>query len=239
MIGDQSDFFGRIKALLPSEWFGDVSPVRDAFIQAPASMFSTAYGQIAYARQQTRIKTATGAFLDIIGLDFFGGALPRLPNELDPAYLSRIQANLFANGPTRADMSDVLTLITGRVPVIFEPQINNSSWDAPSSGWDITAWGDTLVCQAFVTAFRPPNSTLGGIVGWDSTAGGWDVAGAQQEWVDMYMIASAISDAAILAAIAVTTPLGIKVWATITDNSAPYTLPLLGSTFVLGTSQLS
>jgi len=130
MIGDITDLAARLKAQIPVSWFKS-SPKFDATLQGPAWALSTIYSQITYAALQTRIATATDGFLDLIANDFFGTNLLRLTNETDGAYRTRILANLFVKGPTRANMSAVLALITGRTPDIFEPSNTNDS-----GGWD-------------------------------------------------------------------------------------------------------
>lgn len=214
MIGDQKDVFGRIKRLLPSSWFQGDTPILDAVLQAPAWALSTVHAQITYAALQTRIKTATDGWLDLISADFFGTNLPRLTNETDGAFRGRILANLFVKGPTRASMSAVLTLITGRAPAIFEPSNTTDSggWDA-ALYWDIAGgMGDPLPYQSFVTAYR----SIGGTVDlgeWDAYTFSWDSFGA---WSDGTPLS--ITDAAIIAAVESTKPLGTIVWLRIANN---------------------
>lgn len=133
-LGDINDLFARLKAQIPGSWF-KLSPNFDATLQGPAWALSSIYAQITYAALQTRIATATDGYLDLIANDFFGTSLPRLTNEADGAYRVRILANLFVKGPTRANMSAVLKLITGRTPDIFEPSNTTDSggWGGPST----------------------------------------------------------------------------------------------------------
>ena len=70
-IGSQADIFNRLKALIPRSWFG-ASPNFDATLQGPAWALSSVYAEIAYAALQTRIKTATDGYLDLISCDFLG-----------------------------------------------------------------------------------------------------------------------------------------------------------------------
>lgn len=67
--GDQTDIFRRIKALLP-QWFSDNTPVLDALLRGFAYATAFVYVLIAYAARQTRIKTATDGWLDMIAADF-------------------------------------------------------------------------------------------------------------------------------------------------------------------------
>lgn len=212
-IGSRADLFNRLKALIPRSWFG-LSPNFDATLQGPAWALSSNYAQITYAALQTRIKSATDGYLDLIACDFFGIALARNVLESDGAFRARILANLFVKGPTRKDMRTVLTLITGKAPVIFEP--GNT---ADSGGWDggfyfdrEGGWGDPLPYQSMVTAYRP----IGGIVSlgeWDANRFSFD---ADAWWSDEQP--DSITDTAIVAAVEATRALGTTVWLRIADG---------------------
>jgi hypothetical protein len=76
MTGDQTDILGRIKALLPFRWFPDTTPVLDALLSGIAWSLALIYSLIQYAKNQTRIATASDGFLDLISYDFFGINLP-------------------------------------------------------------------------------------------------------------------------------------------------------------------
>jgi hypothetical protein len=214
MIGDQNDFFARIKGQIPASWF-KTSPNFDATLQGPAWALSSIYAQITYAQLQTRIATATDGYLDLISADFFGTPLPRLMNEQDGAFRSRIVANLFVKGPTRGNMSAVLTLITGRVPDIFEPSNTTDSggWDS-AFYWDtgVGKWGAPMPYQSLVTAYRPIGGaqSLGELDTWRWS---FDSYGA---WSDTP--ATSVTDAAIIAAVQSTHMLGTIVWLRIANS---------------------
>jgi hypothetical protein len=74
-----------------------------------------------YAKAQLRIATASDGFLDVISADFFGTTLPRKTNESDAAFRNRIIINLFRERATRKAVTQVLTTLTGRAPLIVEP----------------------------------------------------------------------------------------------------------------------
>src|SRR4051794_13359328 len=99
--GDANDMLARIKALLPAGWFKGDTPVLDAVLSAAAYGLSFIYSQIAYAKLQTRIGTATDGFLDLISFDFFGGSLPRRKQEVDASFRARIIATLLRAKGTR------------------------------------------------------------------------------------------------------------------------------------------
>ena len=199
----------RLQQGLPRGWFGDDPPVVQALQSGTAWAQTTVYNQITYAALQTRIKTATALFLDIISADFFGTALPRLTNETDAAFRSRILANLFVKGPTRANMSNVLTLLTGKAPTIFEPSnaTDSGGWSAGGMYWGATgAWGSPRPYQAFVTVYRPDQSMVS-IGEWNTWRLAW---GAYGGWSSA--TPNAITDATLIAAVESTRPLGTVMW---------------------------
>src|ERR1700722_17312181 len=110
-IGDQQDCVFRIKANLPQHWFNDSTPILDAIINGLASTLAFIYSLIQYARNQTRISTATDGFLDLISFDYFGGNLPRQQQEQDNPFRLRILANLLRERVTRKGMILALQLL--------------------------------------------------------------------------------------------------------------------------------
>jgi hypothetical protein len=117
--GDQSDIFNRLnKNLVP--WFGQNAPVKDALLQGIAETDSYIFQLISETNMDARILTATGEALDLISLDYFGGALPRKPGENDASFRNRILASLFQERATRKGMITVLTKLTGIVPGVIE-----------------------------------------------------------------------------------------------------------------------
>ena len=217
MIGDQADFQQRLRSLIPKSWFpSGNSPNFDATLQGSAWALSSVYAQITYAALQTRIKTATDGWLDIISGDFFGTSLPRLLNESDGPFRARIFANLFVKGPRRGDMANVLTLITGRAPLIFEPSNTSDSggWDSRLY-WDIgtgSGWGDPMPYQCLITAYRPIGSAVD-LGEWDAYTFSWDSFGA---WSDTPI--TSITDVAIIAAVESTKPIATVCWLRIANS---------------------
>jgi hypothetical protein len=117
--GDQKDIFNRLKDnLVP--WFGNDTPNLDALLQGTAKTDNSIYNLITDTNLQTRIKTATGDALDLISLDFFGGKLPRKPDENDISFRTRILANLVQERATRKGMITVLENLTGSEPAVIE-----------------------------------------------------------------------------------------------------------------------
>lgn len=124
--GDQADFVRRLKAVLPNGWFPPESdttetPVLTAILSGPAWSASWLYSLIGYAKNQTRIKTATDVWLDIISQDYFGDGLPRLPGETDGAFSARIIANLLLPANTRSAILAAVESVTGNPARMIEP----------------------------------------------------------------------------------------------------------------------
>ena len=173
--GDINDCLARIKSALPSRWFVSPTPVLDALLAAPAYALSFCYSLYAYAQLQTRIKTATDGWLDMVAADFFGTALLRAPNQTDASFRARIIANLFRERATRAGVIKVLVDLTGRAPKIFEPlrPLDTGAYGVAA----VLAYGvaggygcTQLPFQAFVTAFRQLGSGLPFVGGYGSVS---------------------------------------------------------------------
>ncbi|WP_045736812.1 hypothetical protein [Xanthomonas sp. MUS 060] len=217
--GDQSDVFGRIKALIP-RWFSDSTPVFDSLLRGFAYAKSFVYGLIVYAALQTRIKTATDGWLDMIAADFFGSSLLRKSGQSDASFRNRIIINLFRERATRNGLVKVLTDLTGRAPVVFEPQrpIDTGSYRGPLIGYGVAGgYGSMLLpYQAFVTVFRPSSTGIPNVAGYGISTGAYRRA-SQAEIASMNMIQGAVTDSDIYAAIDSVKPVGTTIWTRISN----------------------
>lgn len=121
MTGDVSDIQARLRALLPP-WWPNVgqAPVFDAILIGIATTCSYIYALIVYAREQTRIRSANGAWLDLIAWDYFGSRFTRIPGEADPAFDVRIVKELVRPRTTRDAIYNALLELTGYPPRITE-----------------------------------------------------------------------------------------------------------------------
>lgn len=219
--GDQSDLSARIKALIPNGWFavGQV-PLRDAVVSGAASVLAFAYSLFAYVRLQTRIATATDGWLDMIAGDFFGPALMRVEGQTDENYRAKIQANLFRERGTRASVITILTQLTGRAPIVFEPgrPMDTGAYGVSTSGYGVAGgYGSlSLPMQSFVTAFRQPLVGPPYVAGYGSSPGGY----SDPSRADYYSADAArgpITDADIYAAINSVRPASYVIWARISS----------------------
>lgn len=155
--GDQSDMFGRLKSLLPAGWFGDSNPIRDALLWGYAQALAWGYTLYLYAKAQTRIKTASDGFLDLIGLDFFGNNLIRSSNQSDASYRNRILINIFRERTTRHAMEKVLLDLTGRKPIIIEPA-RPADVGAYGAAVAVSQPGTTTMIDNGKVVYVPPNT---------------------------------------------------------------------------------
>jgi len=217
--GDQADILQRIKATLP-RWFGDNTTIIDALLEGLAWAGSFVYSLWAYAKLQTRIKTATDGWLDMIAADFFGTMLRRSANQSDASFRTRIIINLIRERATRYAIIKVLQDLTGRTPIVFEPQrpLDTGAYGAPISGYGMSGgYGSLLLpCQAFVKAFRQTGTGIPLVAGYGISTGGYGVA-SRAEYASMDMIQGAISDADIYAAIDSVKVEGTTVWTRISS----------------------
>jgi hypothetical protein len=182
---------------------------------------------LAYARLQTRIATATDVWLDMIAQDFFGQRIVRRSGQQDEAFRRRILLELVRERGTRMAVVQVLNDLTGREPIIFEPARSTDTGaygsldaDAPLGGGlaygAVGGWGSlALPFQAFVTAFRPLGSGIAGVVGWGDAQAGYGIGPV--EYANLDMLAGAVTDPDIYAAVADVMPVSTIAWTAIAN----------------------
>jgi hypothetical protein len=213
MIGDTQDMLARIKSVLPARWFSDTTPILDALLTGLASAWSRLFTLLLYVRSQSRIATANGIFLDIASADYLGGTLPRRIGELDAAYSNRIQKNLLAPKATRASIVQVLSNLTGRSPIIFEP-LNASDTGGYNTnlGYNIAGGYGSMMLpyEFFLTAYRPNATPISNASGYNYGPGGYN--SEPMFYIESAELTGGVSDAEIYAAIANTLPTNSVAW---------------------------
>lgn len=226
--GDQGDILARLKAVLPNGWFGSVTPILDGLLSGPANALAAMYALLAYARQQTRLATATDFFLDIAALDFFGLRIRRNVNETDTAFSKRIRKEILRPRVTRASVVQVLTDLGCPAPVIVEPTrpADTGGYNIGGVGYGVAgAYGSLLYPnQAFVTAFRASQSGIPNVGGYSTALGGYGVGSMM--YGSLSMVIGPVTDANIFAAIASVTPAGCILWTKI--SGSPNVIPATG-----------
>ena len=202
----------------------------DAVLAGLGSAWAAMYALLTYTKLQTRIATATGFFLDLIALDFFGNSLVRQNAEPDVAFQARIRRNIFAARGTRAALALALTNLTDRPPAIFEPANTEDTGgygtEAQGGGMGYCVAGGygslLLPFQCFVTAFRP---VVGGIaqvagyadVGANTVPGAGGYGAGAIEYADLQMAATQVTDAEIVATIIAVMPSATIAWTRIAN----------------------
>lgn len=212
--------FGRLKALLPRGWFGDSTPVLDALLWGMAQALAWCFSLYLYAQAQTRIKTASDGWLDLIAYDFFGTTLRRGNGMSDASFRNRILINLVRERGTRYAITKVLTDLTGRAPLIFEPRrpADTGAYGVGRSiGYGVAGGYGSLVMpyQAFVTAYRPLNQGFPNIAGYGTSTGGYG-KGSQADYASLSQMAG-VTDADLYAAVDAVRPISTQVWVRITS----------------------
>jgi len=213
MTGDPPDIVARLKAVLPSRWFPDSTPTLDAVLNGLATTWSDLCALLATTRAQARLATATDSFLDGFGIDFFGARLSRRILESDPAFRDRLSRELLRDRTTRSAVVAMLTDLTGRIPVIFEPALpaDTGAYNSPSLAYGAAGgWGSlALPFQCFVTAYRPHTSGIATIAGYGTPG---PLARA-----NLIMVEGQVTDADIMTAITSVLPTAAIAWTRITN----------------------
>ncbi|CAN7330112.1 hypothetical protein LJR084_001933 [Variovorax sp. LjRoot84] len=216
--GDQSDFLSRIKSTLPP-WFTDVTPILDALLSGLAAAWANIYALYLYAQLQTRIKTATDGWLDLIAGDYFGTRIARKANQTDVSFRAVIIANLFRERATRAALIQVLTELTGRAPIVIEPQrpADCGAYGVPTSGYGVAGYYGSLLLpsQCFLIAFRPASTGIPNIAGYSNPPAAYSTPSQGGMYASLSMILGQVTDADIYAAIDSVKPVGTVIWTTI------------------------
>jgi hypothetical protein len=217
--GDAQDCSSRVIATIPTRWFADSNPIRDAVINGAAYALALIYSILQYAKNQTRIATATDGFVDLISYDFFGSNLPRRTGEMDDPFRQRILSTLLREKATRKGMILALQTLTGRTPVVFEPArpADCIGYNAPSAGYSSGAgrYGSLkLPYQCFVTAFRPTTSGIPVVGGYNAARAAYTRA-SYNKYSNLSQVVGFVTDADIYAAISATKPEGTICWTSI------------------------
>lgn len=235
--GDQADFLGRLKAVLPGRWFPvsnpapavSATPILDALLSGFAAAWAQLWSLLAYIQLQTRIATATDSFLNMASGDYFGTALPRRTGETDAAFSARIRANLLPQAGTRAAVIAAVQRLTGTAPTVFEPA--NAGDTGGYGGGDALTWMGSaynvaggygslgLPFQFFVTAARPTAGGVPNVAGYGSPTSAYanGALTGLAAVISPYSVYSpgggaVVPDAEIYATIAATSPVATIPW---------------------------
>lgn len=242
--GDRDDQFARLKSLLPP-WFGDAAQLVGSVLSAFSTIQAFLYDTIQFTKLQTRIKSATGGWLDFIAADFFGAGASRALGQSDTSFRAVIIANLLRERGTRRALAQVVTDLTGAAPQIFEPEriADTGAYGGPNTGYGVAGrYGSMLLpFQTFVIAQRPLGSGIPLIAGYNIPSGGYATP-SRAAYASTSMILDVVTDADIMAAIDGVKPAGTIIWVRI-GNGAPvlgpapnFSLYVAGGPLRLGTA---
>lgn len=215
MIGDKDDIVHRQRVVLPP-WFPDLerAPILKALLSGVGGALAFVYDLYTYAQLQTRIKTATGGWLDLIGWDFFAGRFVRRNGEVDDSWRVRIVKEILRPRQTKAAIEQALTDLTSRKPLVLEffNPADMGGYDVPIGGYGVGTlyYGDLVPNRIFITAYRAPTQGVPNAGGYDTYNAGYDTG--IQEYVDPSFVSGPITDADIYRTIAETTAAGIVPW---------------------------
>jgi hypothetical protein len=213
-----ADFLRREKSTLPP-WFSDSNPILDALLVGLATAWSWVYSLYLYTQMQTRIKTATDGWLDLIAGDFFGTRIARKANQNDTSFRATIVSNLFRERTTRTALIQVLTQLTGRVPIVIEPQrpADTGAYQVPTGGYGVAGYyGSRLLpSQTFVITFRPATAGIPNIAGYGNSSAAYRTPSVGGMYGSLSQVQGQVTDADILAAIDSVKPVGSVIWTTI------------------------
>jgi hypothetical protein len=222
--GDTPDILKRLRSYLPNGWFPDTDTVLDGVLTGIATVLSFIWSFIGYAKLQTRIKTATDGWLDIVAYDFLGTRLQRNPGEADAPFSARIIREILRPRATRAALSQAVEDLTGKPPFIFEPArpADTGGYNVGGVGYNVAGGYGSLMLrnQVFVTVARPATSGIPFVAGYNAVSndaglplGGYGIGAIQYSTLDM--IQGIVTDAEIYATIDSVMPAGEIAWVNI------------------------
>ena len=162
----------RLKSLVPSGWFSDTAPIRDAILGGIADGLVNSSDLLFAAQSGTRRAGTEGWLLDLDAWGFFGANLLRFPGESDDVFRARYINEIFRERCTRNALTSALIELTGRAPTIIEP------WNTGDcGGWDTgaLAWSGEQVLAGPISAFDSPYG------GWDAGLWGFDLRATQSQ----------------------------------------------------------
>lgn len=209
----------RLKALLPTGWFSDDTPVLDALTLSMGVLWVGLIDLISTVRLQTRMATASGVFLDLAALDYCGTAISRRAGESDPAFSARLRATVLAPRATRAALIAAIERVTGRTPQIFEPfnATDCGGYSTNTLGYAVAGGYGSLALpyQLFVTAYRPDAVPASHAGGYNQGPGGYNAG--PMAWVASGDNPGLLTDSEIYAAIVHALPVNAVAWTRLED----------------------
>jgi hypothetical protein len=228
---DFNYFFQQGWEALPAGWFGNDAnavPLVSSVVGGLADGLTQAYADLQFTANQNFIQTASGMFLDLCAVDYFGfNNLPRRASEEDDAYRARMLSEMLRPRATRAAMSNALIDLTGFTPIIFEPIRDAAGLDSDTycdagPGF-IGAYDTPFTC--FIDVRRPSGPGIPFMSACDVSycdAGNTNTA-ANSVGVagDISALASNVEDSEVYKVVSLTKPAGISAYTRIWNGPIP------------------
>ena len=172
---------------------------------------------VAFARAQTRLATASGPFVDLIGLDFLGLGIARQIGQNDAGYKARITREIFRERNTRAGVLAAVADLTGaqaRMIELWNP-LDCGGYDTGFLGFDaIGRWGSIGDAPQFlISTPQPVGAGLPNVGGYDNGLGGYDTGA--EEFGDISLMTGSVTDQDIYNTINATRSAGVVAWVAI------------------------
>jgi len=181
------------------------------------------YSSVQFVIKQTRVATATGQWLDLIGADFFGTRLLRSNGESDVRYRGRIQYLLFRQAATREAVTLAVEHLTGTQPSIFEPanpadtgayssMVGTGPGAAMGLAYGIAGgWGSlAMPHQFFLTMKRPAITGLASVSGYGDPSSGYGAGSGS--YVDLALASGGLTEEELFAAVSDLLPVCTVAW---------------------------
>lgn len=203
-LGTVHDFWQRTRALFPAQWAAATTSILqdvnvlsnlnvlandsanlDALLLDGAYGMSLVYDELESVPPQIDIQTATGVNLDLIAQDYFGTLIQRRLGQSDASFRKELFASFFNVGPTLQDMLNTLGRLCPAGSYRILQQLPQQQ------AWNISNWG------------------------WDAPTAVWGSLDQTAQVLIQMPPQKDLSDQQVAnAAIALTTPAGVGVWAT-------------------------
>lgn len=236
-IGDNNDMQRRITSLLPSRWWANVAPLKEAVIGGLGDALSNIYSFIQYTKAQSRIKTAFGPWLDLIAFDFFGMRFRRRPSQNDDSFKQAIIDEILRPRVTRDALQKAVSDLTNTEVTIFEPfnPQDTGGWGVMFAFDAAGAWGDwDETYTVFLDVVKPQGTGIPTISGFDDTYSGFDKG--YFYFVDDSQIVGPVTDQDVYDCVEATRASGVTVWVKI--GEAEIEAGILDIDFILDQSLL-
>jgi hypothetical protein len=227
--GQIPDIVARLRATL-APWFPDPAqaPVLTSILTSQADQFAFIYQYLQFAANQTRIKSATGGWLDLIAWDYFGARFLRRINESDASFASRLIKELVRPRQTRAAITQLIVDLVGTPPQIQEAW-NPQDWGcygnpAGGCGYGLAIGYGSLQYpnQVFITTLTLPGSGIPGVAGYNTYFGCYGGGvGSRSEYCDLSQITGALTNAELYADISQVIAAGTIAWVSIVGQFKP------------------